>query len=157
MTRRASAALLLFALTPLAAQDKKGEFELTKEEQAVVDLTNAERKKADLPPLAASPELAAAARGHAANMAKQDKLDHTLDDKTFADRAKAAGYEYLNLGENIASGQEGPKEALENWMGSEPHKENILNAEFTGIGVGVAKSAKGDRYWVQVFGRPKGK
>ncbi len=159
MTRRLSAALLLSALAPLAAQDKKDKDDgkPTKEEQAVIDLTNAERKKADLPPLAPAPKLTAAARGHAANMAKQDKLEHTLDDKTFADRAKAAGYEYRALGENIAWGAPAPAKAVAGWMDSKPHKENILKAEFTEIGVGVAKNAKGQRYWVQVFGKPAGK
>ncbi|MBA4066231.1 MAG: CAP domain-containing protein [Isosphaera sp.] len=159
MARRPFAALLALVLAPLAAaQDKKDkDGKPTKEEQAVIDLTNAERKKADLPPLAAAPKLTAAARGHAANMAKQDKLNHTLDDKTFADRAKDAGYKYRALGENIAWGQAGPKEVVEGWMNSKPHKENILKDEYTEIGVGVAKNAKGERYWVQVFGKPAGR
>jgi uncharacterized protein YkwD len=38
-------------------------------------------------------------------------------------------------------------------MNSEPHRENILKPEYDEIGVAVAKSDKGDRYWVQVFGK----
>src|SRR5262249_32984473 len=75
-------------------EGKKDEQKLTKEEQEVIDLTNAERKKADLKPLSPNARLMAAARGHAENMARQEKLEHTLDDKTLADRAKDAGYSY---------------------------------------------------------------
>jgi len=155
---------LTFLLAPLAAsqekkeppkqEEKKDGLKLTKEEQELIDLTNAERKKAGLKPLTANPQLMAAARGHAENMAKQEKLEHTLDDKTLADRAKAAGYEYGWIGENIAWNPETPKEAVEGWMNSEGHKANILKDEATEIGVAVAKSTKGERYWVQVFGKP---
>lgn len=157
MVRRFTAAFLL-ALLALAAQPKKddarGVQKLTKEEQELIDLTNAERKKANLKPLALNPQLTDAARGHAANMAKQDKLEHILDDKDFGARAKDAGYKYSLFGENIAWGREMPKDVLEGWMNSPPHLENILKEEFTEIGVGVAKNQKGERYWVQVFGTP---
>ena len=104
MASRFAAAFLL-ALLALAAQPKKDDardaLKLTKEEQELIDLTNAQRKVARLTPaapspgpLAVNPKLMAAARGHAANMAKQDKLDHILDDKDFAARAKEAGYKY---------------------------------------------------------------
>jgi uncharacterized protein YkwD len=138
----------------VAARNRTDDIKLTQEEQTVIDLTNAERKKADLKPLAINPKLTAAARAHAANMAKQEKLEHTLDEKAFTDRAKEAGYDYGHLGENIARNDGAPKAVVEGWMTSEPHKENILNKEYTEIGVAVAKSAKGERYWVQVFGTP---
>ena len=133
---------------------EKVEFKLTEGEQAVLDATNAERKKEKLEPLTADPKLTESARAHAASMAKQSKLDHTLDDKTFEDRAKAAGYKYGALGENIAHNQPTPKEVVEAWMKSEGHHKNILNAEYTQIGVAVAKNDKGEPYWVQVFGAP---
>jgi len=136
---------------------EKAEFKLTEDEQAMLDATNAERKKEKLEPLTTDPKLTEAARAHAANMAKQSKLDHTLDDKTFEDRAKAASYEYRALGENIAWNQPTPKDVVESWMKSEGHRKNVLNAEYTQIGVAVAKNDKGEPYWVQVFGAPQGK
>jgi uncharacterized protein YkwD len=163
MRRRSSAVMLIFALlTSIAAQEKnedpkKNELMLTKEEQAAIDLTNAERKKADLKPLIANPQLMAAARDHAANMARQDKLDHMLDGKQPAERVKDAGYKYSATGENIAWNAITPKEVVKGWMDSPPHKENILKPEYTEIGVGVAKNKKGERYWVQVFGSPRKK
>ncbi len=136
-------------------KDKKDAAKLSAEEQAVIDLTNAERKKADkgLQPLKLNPKLMDAARKHAANMAAQEKLEHDLDGKTPADRADDAGYKWRSLSENIAARPETPKAALESWMDSPPHRANILEDKYTEIGVAVAKSKKGDLYWVQVFGK----
>ncbi len=148
----------LVVLAGLAADPKeKAEFKLTADEQAVLDATNAERKKAKLDPLTADPKLTEAARSHAANMARQSKLDHTLDEKTFEDRAKATGYKYQSLGENIAHNQKTPADVVAAWMASEGHKANVLNAGFTQIGLAVAKNDRGEPYWVQVFGTPQGK
>lgn len=154
MRRRLLPLLLVSSCLGASSWSQTDEPKPSKEEQEVIDRTNAERKKAERKPLVASPQLMAAARGHAANMAKQGKLEHTLDDKGFEDRAKEAGYQFAALGENIAWNDETPKAVVETWMGSQLHKENILNEEFTEIGVAVAKNAKGERYWVQVFGKP---
>lgn len=134
---------------------EKVELKLSEDEQAVLDATNAERKKAKLDPLAVDAKLLEAARKHAANMAKQDKLDHTLDDKDVADRVKAAGYAFRRLGENIAWNQQTPKDVVAGWMDSKGHRENLLNGDYTQIGLAVAKNSKGEPYWVQVFGKPK--
>lgn len=130
---------------------------LSDDEQAVINATNAERKKAKLTPLTPDPKLTEAARKHAANMANQDKLDHTLDGKDLADRAKAAGYAFRRLGENIAWNQPTPNTVVASWMDSKGHRANILNAQFTHIGVAVAKNKKDEPYWVQVFGTPREK
>jgi uncharacterized protein YkwD len=145
-------AVLLVALGSPAIDDAP---KLSADEAAVIDLVNAERKKADLPPLKPNPKLLAAARGHAANMAKQDKLEHDLDGKSAADRVKETGYKYTSTGENILWNAPTPKEAVAAWMESEPHKANILGENYTEIGVGVVKNEKGERYWVQVFGKPR--
>ena len=108
----------------------------------------------ELPPLKMNPQLMAAARKHAENMAAQDKLDHKLDDKDPSDRTKAAGYASTFVGENIAWNQKSPKDVVKAWMESEGHRENVLHAEYTEIGVAVAKNKKGEPYWVQVFGKP---
>ena len=140
--------------------DKKDAIKLTEDEQSVIDLTNAERKKAekdgkslDLKPLKMNPKLMEAARKHAENMAAQDKIEHVLDEKDPADRVKAAGYKYRAVGENIAWNAKGPKQVVAGWMDSEPHRENILSADYTEIGVAVAKNDKGEPYWCQVFGK----
>jgi uncharacterized protein YkwD len=156
MSRPASAIVLLLVMGATSlGQEKKDQLKLTEEEQAVIDSTNAERKKANLKPLAANALLMKAARLHAANMAKQDKLDHVLDKKNPADRVKDTGYRYFATGENIAWNPATPADAVKGWMDSPPHKENILNNKYTEIGVALAKNEKGEIYWVQVFGTPR--
>ena len=162
MPRPLTAAVLAAALlVPAAAPGqqptarKKAEPGPNAAEKGVIDATNAERKKAGLAPLKANPLLMAAARAHAQNMAKQNKLEHELDGKTPADRVKAAGYFGRRSGENIAWNPKSPAAAVEGWMNSPPHKENILTKEYAEIGVGVATNAKGEPYWVQVFGTPR--
>lgn len=163
MPRRAAIVLLpavllalAAAVAPSAAQNKK--HELSNDEKKLVELTNAERKKEKLPPLKINLVLSQVARKHSENMAKQNKMDHVLDDKNPLDRVKASGYRYGYVGENIAYGENVSLETImESWMNSPPHRKNILKKEFTEIGLGAAKSAKGVWYYTQVFGTPRGR
>lgn len=131
------------------------EFELTEDEQKLLDSTNAERKKAGLPELQANPQLFAAARGHSINMAAQKTMAHTLDDKTFGTRIKENGYQFSLAAENVAAGQQTPAEAVEAWMNSPGHRTNLLNKEYGDVGLGVAKADDGRLYWTQVFAKPR--
>ncbi|HEY6416190.1 MAG TPA: CAP domain-containing protein [Acidimicrobiales bacterium] len=115
----------------------------------VVALVNAARADAGCDPLRIDSRLTAAAQGHSDDMAEQDYFSHTsLDGRTFADRVRAAGYPRPG-GENIAQGQRTPEEVHEAWMNSEGHRANILNCNFTAIGVGLNSS---ERIWTQNFG-----
>ena len=134
----------------------KPNLKLSAVEQKVLDLTNAERKKNDLPPLRLSPQLTKVARAHAANMAKQGKMSHVLDGKNPADRLKAAGYPFGFIGENVGEGARKVDVMMKAWMGSKHHRENILNKKFTEIGVGVARDERGTPYYTQVFTSRKG-
>jgi uncharacterized protein YkwD len=155
MSRFIPFALIILAVGLLAADEKPARtIEVSEEEKALFDLTNQERAKQKLPPLKVHPLLMQAAREHTKNMAKQEKLDHTLDGKTPVDRTRALGYRSTWIGENIAGGDAfPPKDALKIWMGSKPHRENILNSTYEYIGVGAARSATGQYYYTQVFGR----
>lgn len=148
-------AFAMLALCLAAADSQPEALKLSEDEQAVLELTNAERKKEDLPALKPSPKLFAAARGHSRNMAAQEKLAHDLDDKTFADRIMDTDYRFKAGGENVAWNDATPKEVVAAWMNSPPHKANILSKDFTEIGIGMAKSAKGEPYWTQVFADPR--
>src|SRR2546425_8671674 len=103
--RRLCAVALLAGALPLhaAAQEKtdKSKFELTAEEQTLIDLTNQERKKEKLPALRPNETLVKVARAHSANMARQGKMEHVLDGKTPMQRIKASGYQAAWGGENI--------------------------------------------------------
>jgi uncharacterized protein YkwD len=48
-------------------------------------------------------------------------------------------------------GQQTPQEVVKAWMNSEGHRKNILNPNFTHIGVGYAKGGTGRFYWTQMF------
>jgi uncharacterized protein YkwD len=126
---------------------------LSKTEKEVFDLTNRERAKAGLKPLAASRKLSQAAQGHAKNMAKKGILSHTLDDIRFDQRIEATGYPFSAGGENISNAPTG-KMSIEMWMDSPGHRGNMLNKTYQEIGIGHGTSADGEHYWVQVFATP---
>lgn len=149
-------ALLLLALvgasaapTANAASDPR---------QRVLELTNAERAKAGLPPLVWSGELAAAAEGYARLLAETNCFGHTCGGTDLRARAEASGYQdWTFLGENLAGGQPTPEEAVAAWMNSPGHRANLLNPHFTELGVGLAQGGFYRIYWSQEFGtRPAG-
>ncbi|GGU23952.1 CAP domain-containing protein [Streptomyces coeruleorubidus] len=120
---------------------------------AVTDLTNRERARAGLPPLAADPLLTAAAQAHSADMVARAFYSHTAPDGSRPwDRAAAAGSTRRSIGENIACGQRSPAEVVEGWMNSPGHRANILKPGFTHLGVGFAGGGRAGTYWTQLFG-----
>lgn len=139
--------------TARKAPAKTADAGLSEEEQEVLDLTNAERRRAGLPPLRANAKLTRAARAHSANMARQGRLDHTLDGRGPGERMRDVGYRHAGWGENVAAGQRTPAEALATWLNSAGHRANILGAPFRDIGIGIAVG-DGTRYFTQVFGTP---
>ncbi|MBV9125084.1 MAG: CAP domain-containing protein [Planctomycetes bacterium] len=131
---------------------------LSSEEQAILDLTNQARAKENLSPLKPNAVLFKVARAHAANMAAKGEMKHELDGKNPAQRVEAAGYDYGEVGENIAfsDGLEIAK-VFAGWMDSPHHRENILKEPFQDIGIGVARNPKGEVYYTQVFGKQRKK
>jgi uncharacterized protein YkwD len=119
-------------------------------EREVVDQTNAARKEAGLPPLTIDDTLMKAARQHSENMAKQGKLDHVLDGKGPRERLVDLGLSPSATGENCAQGQTAAADAMASWMSSDGHRGNILNPQFTHIGVAKADGPNGP-YWTQIF------
>ena len=120
----------------------------------VIALVNDERSRAGVGPLTANSLLTAAASAHAEDMANNGFFSHTgSDGSSSADRATRAGYNWSTVGENIASGATTAAQVMEMWMNSSGHRANILNANFTEIGVAV--DSRGGLLWVQVFGRPQ--
>lgn len=126
--------------------------------QRVIDLTNGERQKADRPPLASHPSLMQAAQSYAELLASSDCFGHTCGPvPDFRDRVEQAGYTgWIALGENIAAGAQTPEAVMNVWLNSAGHRDNILNPNYTEIGVGVASGGRYGMYWVQVFGARSG-
>ncbi|MEU6227751.1 CAP domain-containing protein [Streptomyces sp. NPDC047042] len=128
-----------------------GDLERTAAE--VIDLTNRERARAGLPPLASDAPLTRAAQAHSTDMVVRAFYSHTGPDGSQPwDRAAAAGSTRRTIGENIACGQRSAAEVVEGWMNSPGHRANILKREFTHIGIGFAGGGKAGTYWTQLFG-----
>ncbi|MDQ1008065.1 uncharacterized protein YkwD [Streptomyces sp. V4I23] len=120
-------------------------------EAAVLNLVNEERAKVGCSPFKASTSLAELARVHSKDMAVRGFFDHTNPDgQTPWDRAAAAGVANLG-GENIARGQADAGAVMNAWMQSEGHRANMLNCDFTTMGVGVYMG-DGGPWWTQNFG-----
>jgi uncharacterized protein YkwD/stress response protein SCP2 len=127
--------------------------ELTRTTSEVVDLTNRERARHGLPPLAVDPRLTTAAQAHSADMIARAFYSHTSPDGSRPwDRAAAAGATRRSIGENIACGQRSPAEVVAGWMNSPGHRANILKPDFTHIGIGFAGGGSAGTYWTQLFG-----
>jgi len=125
----------------------------------VLELTNEERTKAGLDPLKLNDKLANAADDHSDSMAQDDFFSHTgADGSSVSDRVESNGYQYSTVGENIAAGQTTAQDVVQSWMDSPGHRANILNADYTEIGIGYeflendTGSVNYNHYWTQVFG-----
>lgn len=116
----------------------------------VVELVNAERAKAGLSPLSIHTQTVSAAQTRAKEI--ETSFSHTRPNgSSFSTALTAAGVSFRASGENIAYGQKSPEQVMESWMNSSGHRANILNANFTSIGVGHYQSAAGVDYWTQLF------
>ncbi|MEQ9318063.1 MAG: CAP domain-containing protein, partial [Polyangiaceae bacterium] len=133
-------------------------------EDEVLRLTNLRRAQGSIcgnqslapaPPVGAHPQLRAAARGHADDMARRDYFDHHSPEGTGPmQRAIAAGYQGGFVGENIAAGQRSPAEVVQAWIDSPGHCVNLMDPRFRFLGVGYLfdQNDKFGDYWVQNFG-----
>lgn len=118
-------------------------------EQKVIELTNAERRKAGLKDLVGDTKLSSVARTKSNDMQKNGYFSHTSP--TYGspfDMMRDFGVTYSTAGENIAQGQRSPEEVVQAWMNSEGHRKNILNGAFTHIGVGHDTTGN---HWTQMF------
>ena len=134
-------------------------------EQVVVEMTNAFRRQYKLGQVKSNPALAQSARAYAAYLAKNDAFSHTADNRDVGARARASGYKWCSIGENLAMKLDSrgfetralAQQTVEGWINSPGHRENLLGSHYTEIGVGVVQAPdKNPKYiTVQVFGRPE--
>lgn len=137
---------------PVTQSSPAGDYQLSAYEQRVVDLVNAERAKAGLKPLAANLQLARIARLKAEDMRDKNYFSHESPTYgSFFNMLGQFGISYRTAGENIAAGYSTPEAVVAAWMNSPGHRSNILNANFTAIGVGYASGGSYGHYWVQEF------
>lgn len=123
--------------------------ELTFAEQ-VVELVNQERTKAGLNAVTLDQNIASAALVRAKEI--ETSFSHTRPNGSkFSTALTEQGVTFKGAGENIAWGQKSPEEVMQAWMNSEGHRANILNKNFTKIGVGFYQNAAGRNFWTQLF------
>lgn len=103
-------------------------------EYRIVDLVNAERRQHGLRPLRVTEKLMGVARGWSGVQARQRRMYHSGN-----------GY-----GENVAYGQRDPEDVMRAWMHSPGHRRNILNPNYSEIGVGVVLAGN-TPYYTQTF------
>ncbi|MTT30699.1 hypothetical protein GMB86_01550 [Terrilactibacillus sp. BCM23-1] len=121
-------------------------------ENKVVELTNQERAKQGLKPLQIDTKLSKMARDKSQDMKDKNYFDH--QSPTYGspfDMMKSYGISYSTAGENIAAGQKTPQDVVNAWMNSEGHRKNIMNSNFTHIGVGYVDGGAKGSYWTQEF------
>lgn len=132
-----------------AADSSAAEF--SAEEQQMLDSVNKERESAGLSPLKADPELAEVARVKAQDMIDNNYFDH--NSPTYGSPFQMMdqfGIEYRTAGENLAGNQtvEAAHQAL---MNSQGHRENILKADYTNVGIGIVDGGPYGKMFVQMF------
>ncbi len=124
----------------------------------VVDLTNEEREDIQAPELRRNATLDEAARMKAKHMAEHEYFSHYSPSGVspwhwFTE----ADYTFAHAGENLAIHFTDSSEVVEAWMESPTHRANIVNKNYTEIGVGTAKGTfdgYNTVYVVQLFGAP---
>lgn len=129
---------------------------LTAFEQQFYDLHNAARSRAGLAGLRIDPTLTSVARQRAQDMAARNYFSHTSPTgQTAYTLLAGAGYGYVLAGENIARNDYADSQsvsvAMNALLNSPSHLENILDRQFTNVGVGIAFGANGMKYFAVVF------
>ena len=110
-------------------------------EKQLLDLANADRAQAGLPPLKMDVGLVRAARAHAAEMASQKQLSHQFaGEPALNQRIAAASTIHLDrTGENVAVAPDAD-EAHTALMASPPHRDNLMSRNFNVAGIGAFRS-----------------
>lgn len=124
---------------------------LTADEQEVFNLINAQRTKQGLSALKIDSETQRVAKIKAQDMVDSNYFSH--NSPTYGspfDMLKSFKISYKTAGENIA-GNSSNSGAVNAWMNSSGHKANILNSSFNHTGIGVVKSNKYGKIFVQIF------
>ncbi|MBU9723720.1 hypothetical protein KS407_20070 [Bacillus alkalicola] len=121
-------------------------------EQEVLSLVNDIRKADGLAAFKTDGTLSAVARTKSEDMRDNKYFSHTSP--TYGspfDMMAHYGLSYSRAGENIAGGQASAAAVVDSWMNSDGHRANILNGDFTHMGVGYASGGDYRHYWTQLF------
>lgn len=117
------------------------------------------RQTQRLSPLVLNRTLQVAAQMKADDMAKNHYFAHeSPEGKTPWYWIDQAGYDYGYAGENLAINFYDSKDAVDAWMNSPTHRENLLSANYSETGIAMAQGeyeGKEAVFIVQVFASPR--
>jgi uncharacterized protein YkwD len=122
-----------------------------------IDPSTEQETRGQAQPLVWDARLAAVARAHSEEMAREGFFAHEGSDGSLpSDRVSRAGIRWLSVGENIAKAKD-VAQARFLFM-DEPkfehnHRSNILDKGFTHVGVGIVKGPDGLLYVTEEFAR----
>lgn len=120
-------------------------------ERELLDLTNHERESRGIRPLMLDETILPVARSHSTDMFKRSYFSHmTPDGITPAERMINGNVDFLLSGENLAFAPT-TKLAHQGLMNSPGHRENILRAEFSRVGIGVIDGGIYGKMYTQNF------
>lgn len=126
-------------------------------EEKIVELTNQERINNGLNIVTANQLLAKSAYEKGRAILEAQTFRHNINDKKFSVWVKDAGYQYSYIGENLAIDFVTSEGVIKAWLDSTTHKKNILNQNFSEIGVAVLEGefqGNNTTLVVQIFGAP---
>lgn len=144
-------ALCLLLAIPFAASAKAPDF-CSAEEWEILKLTNEERIAEGKQPLSTFASIANAAGVRAEECTTL--FSHTRPDGTDCETIfEDFSIECYFAGENLAAGQPTPETAVQSWMSSQGHRENILRTVYQHVGVGYTTKVGSEYhfYWSQLF------
>lgn len=126
--------------------------------QLIHERVNAAREERGLPPLSRTESLDDVAAYHSRDMAREDYFAHTSPSgETLSDRYRrfdigcSGGENIFKLSSSFGVSPEGvARQAVDGWMGSPGHRENILRGRFSAEGIGVVYDG-GEVYVTQNF------
>ncbi|MGB0843610.1 MAG: CAP domain-containing protein [Alphaproteobacteria bacterium] len=143
----------LARLTPSSKKQVSNQLELT-----LIREINQTRAKHGLASLSLDQNLMNTAHSYASTLSNLGDIDHIgPSGDTPGDRARAGGYNWGFIAENLASGQDTPAITVRDWMKSPGHREALLHKEPVHIGVGHVNNPNDPNYkeyWVMLVGRP---
>jgi uncharacterized protein YkwD len=136
------------ARTPQASLGARGAARMQEFETQVLGAINNLRRAQGVGPLRLSPALTVAASQHSMSMAEHGFFKHvSLDGSPCSKRVEAAypknGSRFWRVGENLAwaSPRLSARQALELWLASPRHRDNLLSPTWREIGLGAVHAS----------------
>lgn len=125
----------------------------------LLELTNQERAKHNLPTLSYEEKLSSAAKKKAEDMFQKNYWSHYAPDGTSPWQfIISSDYQYEYAGENLAKNFMFSKGVIEAWMNSQSHRENLLKKDYTDVGFAIVNGVlNGEQTTlvVQMLGTPQ--